>query len=117
MFGKGGKIGPELPGSFADMDYLLQNILDPNAVIGKDYQQVFITTKSGELKAGVITAEDPNSVTLKTLAAITTIPRTEIKSTEISPNSMMPEGVLAGLEEPQIRDLFLYLRQASDPKN
>ena len=116
MFGKGGKIGPELPGSFADMDYLLQNILDPNAVIGKDYQQVFITTKSGELKAGVITAEDPNSVTLKTLAAITTIPRAEIKSTEISPNSMMPEGVLTGLEEPQIRDLFLYLRQASDPK-
>ena len=64
----------------------------------------------------MITAEDPNSVTLKTLADIATIPRTEIKSTEISPNSMMLEGVLTGLEEPKIRDLFLYLRQASDPK-
>ena len=117
MFGKGGEIGPELPGSFADMDYLLQNILDPNAVIGKDYQQVFITTNSGELKAGTITAENPGSITLKTLAGSSTIPRGEIKSLEVSPNSMMPEGMLAGLEEPEIRDLFLYLRQASEPEN
>ena len=42
LFGFGGKIGPELPGSFEDVDYLLQNILDPNATIGKDYQQTFI---------------------------------------------------------------------------
>src|SRR5207237_539141 len=49
LFGKGGKIGPELPGNFTDVDYLLQNIIDPNAIIGKDYQQIFITTKDGAL--------------------------------------------------------------------
>jgi len=115
MFGKGGKIGPELPGNFADIDYLLQNILDPNAAIGKDYQQTFVTTKSGLLHAGVIIAEDANSVTLKTLADSTVIPRAEIKSQELSPNSMMPEGIISGLQEPEIRDLFLYLRQPSEP--
>ncbi len=115
LFGTGGKIGPELPGSFADMDYLLTNILDPNAVIGKDYQMVFVTTKSGELQAGIPAGEDANSLTLKTLAAPVTIPLSEIKSREVSPNSMMPEGLLSGLQEPEIRDLFLYLRQSKEP--
>ena len=35
---------------------------------------------------------------------------------ETSVNSMMPEGLMNGLEEPEIRDLFLYLRQARDPE-
>ena len=78
MFGEGGKIGPELPGSFEDMDYLLQNILDPNAIIGKDYQQTFVTLKDGRLVAGVIAAEDPGSVTLKTLAEPVTVQRADI---------------------------------------
>jgi putative membrane-bound dehydrogenase-like protein len=115
LFGRGGKIGPELPGSFTDIDYLLQNIVDPNAIIGKDYQQVFITTKDGELHAGIIGAEDKNSVTLKTLAEPVTIPRTEIKSIEVSPNSMMPEGLLGTMSEKEVRDLFLYLRQPKEP--
>jgi len=116
IFGKGGKIGPELPGSYADVDYLLQNILDPNAVVGIDYQQVFITIKSGELHAGSLIGEDANSYTLKTLAAPVTIPRGEVKTLETSVNSMMPEGLMNGLEEPEIRDLFLYLRQSKAPK-
>ncbi len=115
LFGQGGKIGPELPGNFADADYLLQNIVDPNAIIGKDYQQVFITTKDGELHAGIIGAEDKNSVTLKTLAEPVTILRAEIQSMEVSANSMMPEGLLGTMQEPEVRDLFLYLRQQKQP--
>jgi putative heme-binding domain-containing protein len=111
MFGEGGKIGPELPGSFEDVDYLLQNILDPNATIGKDYQQTFITTKSGQLVAGIITAEDERAVVLKTLADPVTVPRADIKEMQTSEMSMMPEGLLLALDEQGVRDLFLYLRQ------
>ncbi len=115
MFGNGGHIGPELPGNFADTEYLLQNILDPNSVIGRDFQQTFITTKSGNVVAGVVTAEDSKTVTLKTLGAPVTVARDDIEKQELSPFSMMPEGLLNGLEEPEVRDLFLYLRQSSDP--
>jgi len=111
MFGEGGKIGPELPGSFEDVDYLLQNILDPNATIGKDYQQTFITTKSGQLVAGMITAEDAREVVLKTLADPITVPRADIAEMKTSEMSMMPEGLLLALDEQGVRDLFLYLRQ------
>jgi hypothetical protein len=35
LFGEGGKVGPELTGSNrADLDYLLENVVDPNAIKG-----------------------------------------------------------------------------------
>ncbi len=115
LFGQGGHIGPELTGSYSDTDYLLQNILDPNAVIGRDYQQTFITLKDGNFVAGVVTEEDDRIVTLKTLAAPVTLSKDTIAKRELSPLSMMPAGLLNGLEEPDVRDLFLYLRQSKDP--
>lgn len=111
LFGEGGKIGPELPGSFEDVDYLLQNILDPNAAIGKDYQQTFITTKNGQIIAGIISAEDERSVVLKTLGEPVTVQRVDIAEMKTSEQSMMPEGLLLALDEQGVRDLFLYLRQ------
>ena len=111
MFGEGAKIGPDLPGSFEDTDYLLQNIVDPNATIGKDYQQVFVETKDGRTLTGILTTDDASGVTLKSLAGPAAVPRAEIKSVEISPNSLMPAGLLNALDEDSVRDLFLYLRQ------
>src|SRR5207245_2739422 len=38
LYGEGGKVGPDLTGSNRqDLDYLLVNIVDPSAVIAKDY--------------------------------------------------------------------------------
>ena len=111
LFGEGAKIGPELPGSFADLDYLLTNILDPNATIGKDYQQTFVKTKDGQTLNGIVAADDASSVTLKTFAGPVTVQRADVASIELSPNSLMPEGLLMGVDEESVRDLFLYLRQ------
>ena len=116
MFGKGGHIGPELPGSYTDLDYLLQNLIDPNAVIGKDYQQTFIRTKNGQLHAGMVAGEEARSITLRTLGEPVVIARTDIESVEVSPQSMMPEGLLTALNEGEVRDLLLYLRQSKDPE-
>jgi len=111
LFGAGGKIGPELPGSFEDLEYLLANILDPNAIIGKDYQQTFVKTKDGQIVAGIVTEDTDRAISLKTLGGTVTVQRADVASTELSPLSMMPEGLLTPLHEPDVRDLFLYLRQ------
>jgi putative heme-binding domain-containing protein len=112
LFGAGGKIGPELPGAFEDVDYLLNNILDPNAIIGKDYQQTFVKTKDGQTVAGIVAEDTERGIVLKTLGGgSVTVQRSDIASTEISPLSMMPEGLLTPLSEDDVRDLFLYLRQ------
>jgi putative heme-binding domain-containing protein len=111
LHGVGGKIGPHLTGGYEDIDYLLQNILDPNAVIGKDYQQTFLTLRDGQVVSGIVAGEDGASVTLKTLGDTMTVQREQIAGRKLSEQSMMPEGLLAALDEPGVRDLFLYLRQ------
>ena len=111
LFGYGAKIGPELPGSFEDVDYLLLNIVDPDAIIGKDYQQVLVHTKDGQTVSGIIASDDGNAVTLKSLAGQVTVQRADIASMEVSPHSLMPEGLITSLDEQSVRDLFLYLRQ------
>ncbi len=111
IFGSGGNVGPELTGAYMDVDYLLQNILDPNAIIGKDYQQTIIQTKSGQFLAGINSGEDETSVTLKTLAGPASVQRSDIAELTVSPVSMMPEGLLGALADDEIRDLFAYLQQ------
>lgn len=111
LFGSGAKIGPELPGSFEDIDYLLLNIVDPDAIIGKDYQQVLVHTKDGQTLSGIIAADDNGAVTLKSLAGVVTVQRADIASMETSPHSLMPEGLITSMDEESVRDLFLYLRQ------
>jgi mono/diheme cytochrome c family protein len=39
LFGAGGQVGPDLTGAGRkDLDYLLSNIVDPSAVVTKDFQ-------------------------------------------------------------------------------
>lgn len=113
LFGTGGKIGPELPGAFEDIDYLLQNIVDPNAIIGKDYQQTFVKLKDGQTVSGIVAGDDPASITLKTLGETLTVQRSDVEGMQVSEQSMMPEGLLTVMDEESVRDLFLYLRQRS----
>jgi len=50
LFDAGMEIGPELTGANrTDIDYLLQNVIDPNALIGADYQLNTIELKDGRI--------------------------------------------------------------------
>ncbi len=112
IWGHGGHIGPELTGGYEDVEYLLNNVLDPNAIVGKDYQQTFVKTKDGQTMAGIVTQETEKAISLKTLAGeILTVQKSDVASTELSPQSMMPEGLLSAMQEEDVRDLFFYLRQ------
>jgi putative heme-binding domain-containing protein len=112
MWGVGGRIGPELTGGYEDIDYLLNNILDPNAIIGKDYQQTFVKTKDNQVVSGIVTQDTDTSISLKNLSGeIITLQRSDVASTEVSPLSMMPEGLIASMPEEDVRDLFFYLRK------
>jgi putative heme-binding domain-containing protein len=110
FFGEGGKIGPDITGANRkDLDYLLENIVTPNAVIPNDYRAAIIETKDGRAVMGPIDRQDAASITLKTMAEPVTIPRAEVKSMQLSDISMMPEGLLAALNDQEVRDLIYYL--------
>ncbi|HEY2953394.1 MAG TPA: c-type cytochrome [Verrucomicrobiae bacterium] len=111
LFDVGGKVGPDITGSNrADLDYILQNVLDPNAVIPNDYRTSTLETKDDRLITGIVTRQDDNAVTIVTANENLLIPRGEVKSLTQGEVSMMPEGLLQALTEGEVRDLIAYLR-------
>jgi len=111
LFGEGGKIGPDITGSNrADLDYLLHNILDPNAEIPNAYRTAMIELKDGRVLAGVANQQDPKVVSIVTPNETLTLPRSEIKTLTMAEMSMMPEGLLTPWSERDVRDLIAYLR-------
>jgi putative membrane-bound dehydrogenase-like protein len=110
LFGIGGKVGPELTGSNrADLDYLLSNVLDPSALIGKDYLANIVATGDGRVLTGIIRAEDRDTVTLVTANETVILPKSEIADRRQSEQSMMPEDLLKPLSEHEVRSLVAYL--------
>jgi putative membrane-bound dehydrogenase-like protein len=110
LYGEGGKIGPDLTGANRDnLDYLLENIADPSAVVAPDFRMSLITLKDGRVLAGMVTAKNERTLTLRTMTDTQTVECSEITKTEVSPLSMMPEGLLAAFTAEQNRNLFAYL--------
>ncbi|EDY21564.1 membrane-bound dehydrogenase domain protein [Chthoniobacter flavus Ellin428] len=111
LFGSGGKIGPDLTGSNrADLDYLLHNIIDPNAEIPNAYRTTVMELKDGRTLVGIANQQDPKVVSIVMPNESLTIPRDEIKSINTLETSMMPEGLLTPWSDHDIRDLVSYLR-------
>lgn len=110
LFDAGMEIGPELTGANrTDIDYLLQNVVDPNALIGADYQLNTIELKDGRFLAGMIRGQDANTLTVRTMTETVIVPASEVKTKTISPMSMMPEGLFSAMSKEDARDLFRYL--------
>ena len=67
LYGVGGKIGPDITGSNrANLDYLLENIFDPSAVIPKDYAQNVILLKNERAITGIIKGDNGVAYTIQT---------------------------------------------------
>jgi putative membrane-bound dehydrogenase-like protein len=109
--GGGGMIGPDLTGSNrADLTYLLDNILNPSAVIQDDYKLKIITTRDGRTLTGNIANENDRQITLRMVGQDTVIDKSTIQSQETVPVSMMPEGLLGTLSDNEVIDLVAYLQ-------
>jgi putative membrane-bound dehydrogenase-like protein len=110
LFGEGGNIGPELTGSQrANLDYVLENLVDPSAIVAREYQVSVVVTTSGRVLTGIIKAESPQAITVQTQNEQVVVPQSEVDSRTVSPLSMMPEGLLDPLRIDEVRDLVTYL--------
>jgi putative membrane-bound dehydrogenase-like protein len=111
LYGIGGKVGPDITGSNREnLDYLLENILDPSAVIPNDYKATLITLKSGRVVTGIVRGETPQALTVVTANETLTVPTNEIEARRESDTSMMPDDLLKPLSEAEVRALIAYLR-------
>ncbi len=111
LFGKGGNIGPTLTGANrGSVDYLLRNIVDPSAVVGRDYQLSIFQTKDGRVVSGTVVSETEDAVTVRTTNDRVVLAKEKIKKKQRLEQSLMPEGLLQNMSQEEVRDLFAYLQ-------
>jgi putative heme-binding domain-containing protein len=110
LFDDGGSIGPELTGSQrANLDYVLENLLDPSAIVPFDYRVTILETKDGRFLSGIIKQENDRTVTVQTQNDAVIVPKNEIESRNLSALSLMPEGLIDKMTNEDLRDLVAYL--------
>lgn len=110
LYGNGGRLGPDLTGSGRNnIDYLLENIVDPSANLNADFRVNVITLKDGRTLSGTILTTTPRTLTLQGITERVTVEQSEIKTRQELMQSMMPEGLLESLTPEQRRDLIAYL--------
>ena len=103
-------LGPKLAGTGSKgAQYIVENVIDPNAVIGRDFQARLILTADGRVFSGLIQEETKSAITLRTATNTVTIARDDIEEIKISENSFMPTGLLKDLNDREKIELFKYL--------
>ncbi len=114
LYGQGGEIGPDITGSNRDnLDYLLQNIIDPSAAVAREYRVTIVVTDRGRVISGIIIAESTRTLTVQTINERLILDKSAIEEQRHSPVSMMPDGLADKLSKAEFRDLIAYLADKS----
>ncbi len=107
----GGEAGPNLAeiGAKNDRAALLESILKPNAKIATGYDTIVLTLKSGGAAAGIVAAETPATISLRTTDnQLVEVKKDNIAKRDSAPSGM-PEIYGAILTKSEIRDVVEYL--------
>lgn len=108
--GGGHKVGPELIGSGrSSLDALLNNVIDPNQIIGNGYQNIVLTTRDGRTLSGRLIENSPVRVRLLGIGGHEeVVARDRIEHLEDTGVSLMPAG-FGELPDDQFRDLMWFI--------
>jgi putative membrane-bound dehydrogenase-like protein len=111
MFGEGGAVGPELTGSQrANLDYVLENVLDPSAVVPNEYKLINFTLTDERVVSGIILRETKDAVSVRTANETVILPTADIAARRPTNLSIMPDGLFDAMKPEEVRDLVAYLR-------
>lgn len=115
--GAGGKVGPDLVsiGSSAQVDYLVDSILQPNKAVKEGYHSVVVQTDDGKVITGIKLRQTDTDLLLRDIEdREITIPLKKIE--EQSPgSSLMPVGLVDKLTRTELVDLVRFLSELGKP--
>ncbi|MEO5602735.1 MAG: hypothetical protein ABIR06_17575 [Cyclobacteriaceae bacterium] len=90
----------------------MDNILDPNQSISHGFDLWNIVQTNGESLQGVITAETPSTITLRSAnGQVATLSREEMASQNALHMSAMPSGLEKDITQEDMADLLAFLTQ------
>jgi len=119
LYGKGSNIGPDLTGSNrSNLDYLLQNIIDPSAIVSADYRMTVLQIEDGRVLSGIIAEQTDRTLTLQTPTDRVTVEKQAIEAQKKTALSPMPDLQLGAepnqpgglLTDEHFIDLISYLK-------
>ena len=110
LHGEGSDVGPDLTGvGRSTLDALLANIIDPNQVIGKGYENVEVETKDGRTVSGRLVEDTDTRVKLLASGPKEEIvAKSDVANLRVSELSVMPEG-LEQMPEEDFRNMVWYI--------
>ncbi len=108
---EGAQIGPNLSGAGAmGLEGVLRNILTPNAAMESGYRIFRVELKSGDIVDALFVSEDKQAYVVRQPGVQDRrIAKKDVRSTRYIRRSLMPEGLLDGLNDDQATDLIGYL--------
>ncbi len=113
-------IGPDISGAgnrYSVKD-LLENIISPSLVISDQYNSDEIKRKDGSSIIGRVVGEENNTLFVMTNPFTpddhTRVPTSDVLSRSVFPTSMMPPGLINGLNPDELRDLVAYILSGGD---
>ena len=110
LFGKGASLGPDLTGGQRQsLDYWAENLVDPSAIVPKEYKLEVLELKNGRVISGAVQIETPLALTVRTTTETITISPSELETRRVTNQSLMPEGQLERFTPKELVDLLGYL--------
>lgn len=112
LFAQGGEVGPELTVyNRADLESMLLAIVNPSAEIREGFENYTVETRDGRSLSGFLAEQDNQTLVLRGMDNQNVVlSRADVAELQPAGLSLMPEGLLDGLNDQQTRDLFAYLR-------
>jgi putative heme-binding domain-containing protein len=110
---QGGTVGPDLTkvGAIRSGRDLVESILIPSATFAQGYDVWVVQTKQGDAFSGIRMPSGDETLTLRDASgAELRFDKDQLARVELSPISIMPEGLLGALHTDEIRDLLAFLQ-------
>jgi putative heme-binding domain-containing protein len=110
--GAGGVVGPDMTsiGGSAQIDYLIESLLQPSKKIKEGYHTTTVVRDDGTIASGVLVRKTGDEIVIRDNNAVEIkIPIANVVEDAISPISLMPTGLTTKLRQDELVDLVAFL--------
>ena len=115
--GAGGKIGPGLEsiGASAQVDYLIDSLLQPSKAVKEGYHSIVVATKDGRILTGIVLRRDEKGLVLRDADGHELAVAADQIDEEQPGPSLMPVGLTESLTREELIDLVRFLSELGKP--
>lgn len=111
--GAGGKVGPDMVslGGSAQVDYLIESLLDPNKKVKENFNTIIIETEEGKVISGIKVRQSDTDLILRDAEGREISIRLENIEEQANGASIMPTGLIDRLTKTELVDLVRFLSE------